>query len=210
MYKIVGITGVMGSGKSFISNELEKLGALLYNTDQRSKYLQEINQELKKILIEKFGEAYYMGEEINSNYVRNLIFDGTKQGYKNLAWITNIVKKYVREDFKLFYKENKKQYPYILVESAILYETGFHKLCNFIINVKSTNPIAAACNRDFIEKEDWKIRMKTQIPEYRKEFDFIISNDYTNNVIIQIQEIHNKIINGSQRRGTNKITKEKS
>lgn len=163
MYKIVGITGLMGSGKSFVSKELEKLGALLYNTDQRSKYIQETNLELKSKLIKYFGDQYYIGDQINSIYVRNLIFDGTEQGYKNLAWITKTVGRYVRDDFKRFYNENKKQYPYILAESAILYETGFHKLCNFTINVKSTNPIMAACNRDFIEKEDWKIRMKILI-----------------------------------------------
>jgi len=53
-----------------------------------------------------------------------------------------------------------------------------------------------AISRDNINQDDWHIRMKTQIPEEDKEFDYIIENDYTNNVINKVKEIHNSIING--------------
>lgn len=36
--------------------------------------------------------------------------------------------------------------------------------------------------------------MNTQIPEEQKVFDFVIYNDYTDNVFKQVQETHIKII----------------
>jgi len=53
---IVGITGLMGSGKSFVSNEFESLGAKLYNTDKVFKFLQDYNKVLKQSLINNFGK----------------------------------------------------------------------------------------------------------------------------------------------------------
>lgn len=53
-----------------------------------------------------------------------------------------------------------------------------------------------AISRDNINQKDWFIRMKTQIPEEDKQFDYIVENDYTDNVNSKVKEIHNSIING--------------
>jgi len=195
MNKIIGITGLMGSGKTYISHEFEKLGAVLYNSDKAAKRVQETNENLKRVLIDKFGSKYYIDGKVNSEFVRNLIFSGTEKSYDNLYWITEVVSVFVKIDFVEFCKQHKDA-PYILAESAILFESRFNQLCHKTINVKSTNAMNVAISRDNINQDDWHIRMKTQIPEEDKEFDYIIENDYTNNVINKVKEIHNSIING--------------
>jgi dephospho-CoA kinase len=195
MNKIIGITGLMGSGKTYISHEFEKLGAVLYNTDKAAKRVQENNDNLKYILIDKFGQQYYIDGKVNSEFVRNLVFSGTDESYENLKWITDIVGSFVKNDFINFCIEFSDA-PYILVESAILFESKFNQLCDKIINVRSANSMDIAILRDNINQEDWFIRMKTQIPEEEKQFDYIIENDYTDNVNNEILEIHNSIING--------------
>lgn len=165
---------------------------MLYNSDSAAKRVQETNSNLKRVLIEKFGSKYYIGENINTDFVRSLIFGGSEKNYENLYWITETVGVFVKIDFVEFCKQNQDA-SYILAESAILFETGFNNLCHLTINVKSADPISAACKRDSIDKEDWLIRMKTQIPENEKYFDFTIINDYTPNVIEQIKKIHDGI-----------------
>lgn len=195
MNKIIGITGLMGSGKTYISHEFEKLGAILYNTDKAAKRVQENNDNLKHILIDKFGQEYYINGTVNSTFVRNLVFSGTDKSYENLKWITDIVGSFVKNDFNDFCKEFSDA-PYILVESAILFESKFNQLCDKIINVRSVNSMDIAMSRDNINQEDWFIRMKTQIPEQDKQFDYIVENNYTDNVNNKVKEIHNSIING--------------
>ena len=186
----------MGSGKSYISKLFENLGAVVYNSDKAAKHIQESNEALKRVLIDKFGDNYYIDGKVNTQYVRSLIFRGTNESYANLKWITETVSKFGREHFINFCNEHKDA-PYILAESAILFETGLNKLCDLTINVKCDKAQDAAVLRDNIKPEDWQIRMNTQIPEEQKVFDFVIYNDYTDNVFKQVQEIHIKIINGT-------------
>lgn len=190
---IVGITGLMGSGKSFVSNEFESLGAKLYNTDKVAKFLQVGNYVLKESLINNFGKNYYNGLSVNSDYVKSLIFNN-ENGIKNLNKITALVGSFVKCDFIEFcnYHQNED---YILIESAILYETGLNNLCDLTINVKSNNPHLAAEKRSNVSKLDWDFLMATQLPENNKTFDFVITNDYTDNVISQVNIIHSKILN---------------
>jgi dephospho-CoA kinase len=193
---IVGLTGVMGSGKSFISEIFAKLGAYTYNTDMVSKMVQEKNQELRTKIIEKFGEKYYDGKVINKKFAIPLLYSGTPESIENAKWMTATVGEYVLEHLNKFkeLKESTSATDYILVESAILFETGFDKYCDYVIGVKSTNPINATYTRDWTTKEEWVARMASQLPDSEKNFDFMIGNDYTNAVEAQVELVHKQIL----------------
>ena len=70
----VGITGLMGSGKSYISSLFEDLGVPLYNSDERARWVNNNNTFLKKELIDEFGNDIYYNGELNRNKVRQLVF----------------------------------------------------------------------------------------------------------------------------------------
>ena len=194
MVKVIGITGLMGSGKSFISALLNMEGGIKYNMDVVAKSVQMKSKDLKDKIIAKFGEKYYNGFVINVEYAKALYFAGTDESKENLKWINETIQPYIIENFEHFKKIVSDDYPYIIVESAILFETGFHKYCDYIIGVKSPNPIMKTYERDYTTKEEWQIRMASQLPESEKSFDFIISNDYTNNVEKQVVELHKQIM----------------
>ena len=46
--KLVGITGSIGAGKSYIGNLIGELGGYVYNMDDHVKYLQETDPWLEK------------------------------------------------------------------------------------------------------------------------------------------------------------------
>ncbi len=193
---IVGITGVMGSGKSFISALFTNLGAIPYNTDNASKLVQQKVPELKAKIIEKFGEQYYDGKVINKQFAIPLLYSGTPESKENAKWMTATVGEYVLQNLKDTKKnmEDNGINGYILVESVILFETGFDKYCDYVIGVKSTNPINATYTRDWTTKEEWHARMASQLPDSEKKFDFVIGNDYTNAVEAQVALVHKQIL----------------
>lgn len=193
---IIGLTGVMGSGKSFISNLFNNLGAITYNTDVISKVVQIKNKELKNKIIDRFGEKYYAGHLVDKEYARALFYSDTDESRENLKWITETVGPYVLEHLRNYTAQMIEAGidGYILVESAILFETGFNKECDYIIGVKSTNPINATYHRDYTTKEEWLVRMATQLPDSEKQFDFVINNDYTKAVESQVQQVHEEIV----------------
>ena len=200
--EIVGITGLMGSGKSYIADQFSKLGAIVYNTDNISKKLQVQNQELMLKIIEKFGDEYYTSDNpmglmrINKEYAINKLFDSTPECKENLRWMTETVGSFVLEHLMNYKRslEDAGNKGFILVESAILFETGLNKLCRYVIGVKSTNPVVATMRRDNITKEEWQNRMSTQLPEDQKKYDFVIGNDYTNRVDNQVVMVYEKLL----------------
>lgn len=192
----VGLTGLCGSGKSHILSIFQGLGALTFNCDINAQLVQTKVPELRAKIIKKFGEFYYNGYQVNKEFAKNLYFAGTKESEKNLKWINKTIAPYILANFYK-YKDSMEEAGvdgYVMIESAILFETGLNKICDLTICVKSTNPIMAAYGRDYMTKEEWLIRMKSQLPESEKKFDFVIGNDYTTLVEKQVQQVHQKIL----------------
>ncbi len=57
----VGITGGIGSGKSTVSRIFEVLGIPVYYADAAARRLMNEDQELKKKIINLFGNESYIG-----------------------------------------------------------------------------------------------------------------------------------------------------
>ena len=148
-------------------------------------------------MINIFGDIYLPDGTLNSMVVRKLVFGDTDEQSNNLQLITKIVSPYVVSAFDGFCYLNNKS-PYILAESAILFETGFNKRFDIIIYVESDsdNMLQAAIKRDGITEDEYKQRMRNQIPADIKKLGskYIIQNDYTSNIVNQIEMLHLKIL----------------
>ena len=95
----VGITGLMGSGKSFISSLFGELGVPIYNTDERARWLNNNNPNLIKEITDEFGDVYVDGK-LNRDRLRKIVF--VTGGEEKLKQLNKIVHPYVFQDFNLF------------------------------------------------------------------------------------------------------------
>ena len=66
----VGLTGGIGVGKSTVSKVFALLEIPIYEADFQAKLLIENNQDVKRSLIELFGEKVYMAD---GTYNRKLV-----------------------------------------------------------------------------------------------------------------------------------------
>lgn len=191
--KKIGITGSMGSGKTFIALSFATLEVPVLIMDQVVKQLQNTNESLIKKIKRRFPDSYLNGIMNKEYMVKKLFYDDSG---KNLKDITEIIKPYLLEELDNFYNEfqNKK---YVLVESALIYEYGFQNHFDDIIFVKSDNNVRKkmAMKRDNITSDEYNRRMKSQLPDEFKieNSKWIINNNYTDSVIEQINKIHNSI-----------------
>lgn len=190
----IGLTGGIGSGKTYVASIFMQLGVLVYDSDKATKDLYLTNQELKGELISNFGEeTYFSNGQLNKKYLGNIVF-GDK---KKLELINRIVHPYVRMDFENWVKKSDEQ-KYVVKEAAILIESGAYKQLDKIIVVSA--PIDVRINRvrkrDNVSAEEVRKRMNKQLqPEKLLEFaDFIIENDGKRPLQEQVESIHFQLL----------------
>jgi len=191
----IGITGGIGSGKTFIAKIFTHLGIPVYYADQRTKELYNTNKNLKHLLITTYGKQIYLPSgHINIEFLRNLIFNNPDKRKE----INKIVHPFVIADFNEWYN-TKKHAPYILKESALLFETETFKQMNFNILVTAPNTIKIKRiqQRDKIKPSEIRKIMATQMndKEKKKKADFIIINNEKKLLLPQVITIHQQLTN---------------
>jgi dephospho-coA kinase len=189
----VGLTGGIGSGKTLIANLFAQTFSIpIYIADQVSKELISQNpliQEQIKILLgeESFNEGIY-----NTTFVAKVVFSDKKK----LEQLNAIIHPYVQENFLQW--KLQQVAPYVIKESAILFESGSYKDCDYIITV--TAPIEERIRRvmfrDKIDRETIEKRIKNQWEEQKKiELStFVIENNEIDKNLDKIQKVHFKIM----------------
>ena len=98
MKQKIGITGGIGSGKSFIGNILLKMGYPLYDCDFRAKCMMREEGRLKNDIISVFGEKSYVDGDLNVAFLSELLFNDRR----SLELMNSIVHPVVIDDFLLW------------------------------------------------------------------------------------------------------------
>jgi dephospho-CoA kinase len=114
----LGLTGCIASGKSVAAKALEYLGAAVYDSDSRAKWLMQNNTELKNELISKLGEACYTPcGLLDKTRMREIVF-GSAQGR---AAVNSIVHPAVSADFSQWCDAQPSSL--LVLESALLHQS---------------------------------------------------------------------------------------
>lgn len=189
----VGITGGIGSGKTFVSKIFESLGIPVYYSDDRAKWLMQHNNLLKSQIIGLLGAESYTHSELNRPYIASKVFNHPDL----LKQLNNLVHPAVREDFKIFCKQHS-QAPYVLNEAALLIESGSYKQLDLLIVVTCPleKRIERVMARDNMNREQVLERVKNQMPEEEKITlaNYVIHNSGDVSPEKEVRKIHELII----------------
>jgi dephospho-CoA kinase len=188
----VGLTGVIGSGKSYVSRIFSALGISVYPADQKAKILINSNKNLKDQIINEFGSDSFIENNYNTKYISALVFQNTQL----LARLNQIVHPYVIDDFLCWCSKHEKE-NYILHESAILFESKLSSMFDYSIVVDSPEElrIQRVIKRDHTNRENVLYRMKNQLSavELISLTDWVIENDDKNLILPQILTLHTNL-----------------
>jgi dephospho-CoA kinase len=194
--KKIGITGNQGSGKSFIVKEFSKLGVPTIMMDDVAKLVQTIYPDLIQKLQVRFPEGYPDGILDKSKMREILFFDKSGENLKDMA---GLIKPYLHTEVERFYQTNSDQ-PFVIVESALLFEYNLQNNFDLIIFVHSDPQLRKqkALERDKITSEEYDNRMKNQLSdEFKmKNSDYTVINDFTQNVIDEVYRLYKILNNG--------------
>ncbi|MDD2601517.1 MAG: dephospho-CoA kinase [Prevotella sp.] len=187
---IIGITGGIGSGKSYVCKLLEKQGIKVYDCDSAAKRLMAQDVELQQKLSVIVGDNIYYDGKLQKSVLAQFLL----QSDENKLAVDDIVHPAVARDFLAS--------GYSWLESAILFDSGFNYRLPFDYFVAVTAPvelrISRIMHRDSISREQAMAWIDRQMPqdEVSQLCNFVINNDghkdlnsQINQLIIQIKNI---------------------
>lgn len=180
----IGITGGIGSGKSYICQQLKERGFQVYDCDAAAKRLIRTSPEIKRKLTNLVGTDAYIDGKLNKAAIAQFLL----RSQACAKAIDNIVHPAVFQDFE----ESGMQW----MESAIMYESGIYRLVDKVIVVTAPQEvrIQRVMQRDHISRNEvlqWMQRQWAQ-EEIVQRADYEIINDGIADINTQIDNIINK------------------
>ena len=184
----IGITGGIGSGKSYVCRLLEQRGYTVYDCDSAAKRLIRISPFIRRRLTALIGPHTYLADgSLNKSAVAEYLLASEDHTHN----IDRIVHPAVFRDFIQSGME--------WMESAIIYESGIYRLVDRVIVVTAPEElrIQRVMARDEISREKVLEWMSRQLPqdEVRQRADFEIVNDGVSDLQQQLDTIIQEITN---------------
>lgn len=174
----IGVTGGIGSGKSFLSSMLKKRGIPVFDSDTEAKKLMLTDVFIISSLKSLLGEDVYTGGKLNKPLLASYIFSSAD----NAAKINSIVHPRVKKAFLSWADERFSGGDRVVaIESAILFESGFSDVVDKIVTVVAPIDVRVSrvMSRDSTTRDKVMERINSQMGDDEKisKSDFIIEND---------------------------------
>ena len=173
--KRVGITGGMGCGKSTVVNEFRQLGVPCFVSDiVAASYYNDFEflDELRNLL----GNGVFLSDgSVDKKAVAAQVFADRRL----LEGLNALIHPRVMDDFNAFCRQHADA-PYVLFESAILYDYGFDRLmdCVVCVYLDLAERLSRLRQRDGVGEDALMVRIANQLPaeEMMRRADYVILN----------------------------------
>lgn len=187
---IVGVTGGIGSGKTYVTTCFESLGIPVYVSDREAKRIMRTDPKTIRSIKKLLGDSSYKNDILDTKYIASKVFNDKDK----LSALNAIVHPAVGKDFDDWYRAQKAVF--VIKESAILFETQGAKYCDVVLLV--TAPVEVKINRvmkrDNCSRHDVVQRMNNQWGDDLKLplADYIIINTDKAETKNQVQKLYNQ------------------
>ncbi|AWA30073.1 dephospho-CoA kinase [Flavobacterium magnum] len=193
MAKIIGLTGGIGSGKTTVGRMFMALGVPVYIADDAGRKVLML-PEAVSALRKEFGASAFTDGLPDRKKIAQIVFSNPDK----LARLNNIIHPLVKEDFALWLEEHRKS-PFVIRESAILFESGSHTDCDRIITVTAPleDRILRVMARDNTDRESILARINAQWSDAERaaKSHYVIDNVDMENTRKQAVAIYESLIN---------------
>jgi len=173
---LIGITGIIGSGKTTVSKMLSQEGIPVIDLDMLGKEVTDYEDVVRDIR-EVFGEEYVVDNKANIPRLREIAFIDTEKRKK----LEDIIHPRVRDElWKRVERFSSKGVPTVVIDAPLLYETGLYKKLDKVVVVSvDTDKIKERLRLRGMDEEDVNRRLPHQIPltEKEKMADYVLYNN---------------------------------
>lgn len=179
-YLRVGITGGIGAGKSALCEILRRRGRIVFSADEVARAIMVTDRTLRAAIEGILGPAAYRSDgSVNNDVVAAKVFSSVRiRSRINAAVHPAVIQEILHRIEAL---PDAKRRPYVIVEAALIYESGMDKSLDAVIVVDASEEIRLGrlVRRDGMSVDDLRRRMKAQMPasKKREQADFVVLNE---------------------------------
>jgi dephospho-CoA kinase len=174
---IIGVTGGIGSGKSALTAEFEKLNVVVVDADVVAREVVAVNSPALMQIVNEFGPDILLPTgELNRAKLREIIFSD-EQSKQTLNAIMHPA---IRNELiqQLIHAKSS----YVILSAPLLFENKLDKLTDkvVVVDVPEHVQVNRASSRDDVEQEQIKAIMASQYSrEQRNEkADYLVANEH--------------------------------
>lgn len=180
----LGITGGIGSGKSYVAQMLQaRWDVPVYDCDSEAKRLTAESDDIRTALTQLVGDHLWQQGQMQKPVLAAYLFASPEHAVQ----VNAIIHPAVRRDF-LCWADAHNRSPVVAIESAILCESGFHTLVDSILLVDAPLEVRLqrAMLRDGASRRQVMARMARQdSAQARQLARFTVTNDGGNDQLLQ-------------------------
>ena len=185
----LGVTGGIGSGKSYVCSILAQHGAPIFYADDAAKQIMRTHSAVQAELRALLGSEVYDAE---GHLVKSVVAAYLCQGEAHSQRVNAIVHPRVEEAWREFVAQHADA-PIIYMECALLFEVGWQRLVDksLLVTCPEEERIARIMERDHIDHTTALKWMALQMPETEKQqlADIAIVNDGKADVATQLRSL---------------------
>ncbi|WCR57588.1 dephospho-CoA kinase [Wolbachia endosymbiont of Ctenocephalides felis wCfeJ] len=190
---IIGLTGGIGVGKSFVANCFKEFGAALFDADS---VVHQLYKADKSII--SYAEENFPGTVVNEVIDRSVLSEYFLVYDENWKQFQSLVHSAVRNELEVFIAREKKANRKLLVlDIPLLLEMRFGSYCDLVAFVHADSVVQdQRLNERNIGKEKLDLISNIQLPieEKRRMSDFTIDTSTSKeHVFFQVKDIINSL-----------------
>lgn len=185
---LVGVTGIIGSGKTTVCKIFESLNTPVFYADQEAKKILSDNPNVKEQIIKWFGKSSYIGNELNRKHIAAIAFNQPQK----LQLLNGLIHPLIEQKFTDW--ALLQSTTYVVKEAALLFESKSFLSLDAVIAVQSneSQSMERTVKRDQISVKQVRDRMKNQFTQTQKIAlsDFVINNEAGELLLPQVLHLH--------------------
>ena len=192
--KNIGLTGGIGSGKSYIAKVFEALDIPVFYADNEAKKI--LNEPQIIINVSEVLETNIIDPVTglaNRKKIASIVFNDSEK----LKLLNQIIHPAVEQNF-IIWRANHAQKKYVIKEAAILFESGSYKKLDGVICVVS--PLELRLKRVAVRDNESEAEILKRINNQWSDeqrialSNWVIHNDERSPILSQVLLVHQKII----------------
>jgi dephospho-CoA kinase len=189
----LGVTGGIGSGKTSVCKVFTVLGIPVFSADRVARDIMDNDEDIMEKINIIAGNDLYSNGCLDRMALASLIFNNSTL----LEKVNSLVHPRVFDQF-LSWEKNQTA-PYVIMEAAILFESGASELVDKIATIVASEEerLIRVTMRSKLSRKQVLERMNNQMDDASriKLSDYIIYNSENDMIIPAILGIHEDILN---------------